>query len=403
MKNATNHLRITYGVMATLLTYNVSHAQSESIGSYQKKLNCTSPDEVNPCTNQIQKKHVQSLVNKSDEMSPSASKSLIIVDKQKYIIGDTIIVTVSIKNLKGHPIPTHSHFSESASVMIPGALMKENSVWSNQGDGVWTSEWVADEAAILTKAYLHLKGQFINVMSEGFSIMNKEVSSLSVLPQYHPFKKIVKSPSRHNSKTSKSQIDGVKVNGHIFKLNEGFPVTGFKGAKFSFVLKNAKASDLIWQANVQWITINSGNVEFTDQGTADEVIITARLPNNTAEIMSWSFSLHDWFYFPKEGLYTWQESVSNCKKRGYKIPTSKLLITGMYSIRGLRGATGALWDEWGPVEHYFQHEPDGYVYWTSSLWKSGYHLGVGLHSGSAYINNDRTPNMLVCHSTLKTR
>ncbi|MCS3414678.1 MULTISPECIES: hypothetical protein [Serratia] len=94
-------------------------------------------------------------------------------------------------------------------------------------------------------------------------------------------------------------LTGVRVNGHVFAPDAGFPTTGFKGAQFTLELDNAKASDYDWtSSSPSWVTVKNGVVTFTGMGDGMEVIITGitRIPKTTGQRhIEYKFKLKKWF------------------------------------------------------------------------------------------------------------
>ncbi|KJF76344.1 hypothetical protein UA45_19125 [Morganella morganii] len=60
-------------------------------------------------------------------------------------------------------------------------------------------------------------------------------------------------------------LKGISVNGHTFTLNDGFPSTGFAGARFTLMLSSGSARDYDWSTgDSSWVSADSeGNVTFT--------------------------------------------------------------------------------------------------------------------------------------------
>ncbi|HEJ6984603.1 TPA: hypothetical protein SMF26_004713 [Serratia marcescens] len=142
------------------------------------------------------------------------------------------------------------------------------------------------------------------------------------------------------------RIKPIKVNGHTFAVNEGFPTTGFQGAQFTLELDDANASDYKWQSSASWMTVENGVVTFTGKGDGKEVTITGRNENN-GRIAHYKFRLWGWFTeYPDTMSFSEARKVAGLPSR-HDILTQN--TAGEWD--GVRGV-GALWSEWGAMSSY---------------------------------------------------
>ncbi|MEX2954835.1 hypothetical protein AB4K01_26960, partial [Serratia fonticola] len=98
--------------------------------------------------------------------------------------------------------------------------------------------------------------------------------------------------------TVASEFTGISVNGHTFGMAEGFPSTGFTGARFTLNV-SGQASNYTWDnwdnSGGSWVTVDdSGNVSFTAKGNSTPVTITAT-PKGGGVPLIYTFSVNTWF------------------------------------------------------------------------------------------------------------
>lgn len=104
-----------------------------------------------------------------------------------------------------------------------------------------------------------------------------------------------------------SSITGVGVYGttHTFIADQGFPQTGFAGAKAYFLIDDENNSSYSWSSNRSWITVDSSGVitmNATVSSTQDDsppssdrqVTITAT-PKTGGTVLTYTFTLQKWY------------------------------------------------------------------------------------------------------------
>ncbi|WGL98298.1 inverse autotransporter beta domain-containing protein [Arsenophonus sp. aPb] len=175
------------------------------------------------------------------------------------------------------------------------------------------------------------------------------------------------------------------VNGHNFPTSAQFPTTGFRGAKFTIETQGAPASEFKWQSNQGWVSVDNGLVTFTENGTSNKVIITARHETG-GDPIEYTFSLNNWFIF--SGEKKWDEAQRWCANNGGAMPTVAQLSQGV----GKR-AVGSLWSEWGKFSHY--EIKDDY-YWTNNKVTNERYKIVKLDDGFASDNYTNQLQEVVC-------
>ncbi len=89
--------------------------------------------------------------------SPVAEQSAIKVDKTSYTSGETIKVTVSLKDASGNAVVGQTDALTEDTVKVSGAATFTGT-WSDSGDGTYTAEYTAKTAGTGLKATLQLSG-----------------------------------------------------------------------------------------------------------------------------------------------------------------------------------------------------------------------------------------------------
>ncbi|QMA43013.1 inverse autotransporter beta domain-containing protein [Citrobacter freundii] len=199
-------------------------------------------------------------------------------------------------------------------------------------------------------------------------------------------------------------IKDIAVNGYIFGKDEGFPTTGFKGAMFTIELKNGNASDFNWKADAPWVTVKDGVVSFNDTGTGSKVTITGTPISGEGKIISWDFTLKNWFINNGTTTGTDMDEASFCGSNFSKVPTIQQL-NGSERSDGKRGTLGGLWSEWGNLTAF---NGSGFVstnpitdytgYWTSQYAAATYIVSLSNGKLGTIIGN--FSEFMVCRKSM---
>ncbi|MGP8336612.1 invasin, partial [Serratia sp. CY43514] len=184
-------------------------------------------------------------------------------------------------------------------------------------------------------------------------------------------------------------VDSVLVNGHDFAPTAGFPTTGFVGAKFKLVLRNADVADFTWTSNQPWVSVNNGEVSFTAKGNGQTVTITGTAKNGGGTI-AYTFRLQRWFTNMGNQTMTWGSANMTCT-----LPTIAELTKGP-NVRG----TGSLWSEWGGLMAYTTSGFVEGIYWTSEQSSNGNHYYVYLGIGYVIDSGGGGSYSVVCRQVL---
>ncbi|MGX9834552.1 Ig-like domain-containing protein [Enterobacter dykesii] len=145
----------------------------------------------------------------------------------------------------------------------------------------------------------------------------------------------------------------IAVSGTNFAVDAGFPKTGYPNATFQIAIKGSAANNTgyTWSDNSEWVSVDSsGKVTFGNEGTADEVTITAT-PKAGGAVLEYTFKLEKWFKVPSEGLMPAASVDSTCAALGNGYASSPIAsLTNAKAIGeyGTRAAGIAVWwPEWG--------------------------------------------------------
>ncbi|ALL39855.1 hypothetical protein B9T65_05730 [Serratia marcescens] len=106
----------------------------------------------------------------------------------------------------------------------------------------------------------------------------------------------------------------VSVNGYTFAHDAGFPTTGFRGAQFTLVLNDGKASDYNWESSAAWVKVTDGVVTFTGQGDGSEVTITGKRKEGGSSYIEYKFKLKKWFTNMGSKTMTWEDAKKACEQ-----------------------------------------------------------------------------------------
>lgn len=267
---------------------------------------------------------------------PAQANSAIAVDSNSYVAGDDLQVTVTLKDKNGTALTGDADLLTAQAVMVPNATLKSGSSWTDNGGGEYTATYTATTPGAGLKATLTLTGW--NESAESGSYTIEEVV-----------------------------LEGVEVNGHIFKQNAGFPTTGFKGAGFRLLPSVGNSRDYTWRSDTNWASVQDGDVVFTGEGTKNRVTITGTLKSDPNQTVTYSFALKSWYDHPvDQDLRGWEAANQVCKIQGDILPAVQQFNGSTNHSDGVRGTIDGLWSEWGNLQYYYNAEfGEGGLYWLS--------------------------------------
>ncbi|WP_407641196.1 hypothetical protein [Budvicia aquatica] len=171
-----------------------------------------------------------------------------------------------------------------------------------------------------------------------------------------------------------------RVNGVTFNANQGFPTTGFIGAKYQILAgADTNNSNYTWTVSppVSWITVdNNGLVTYTGTPPSSDWSYTIQIRNRisgTIRTISTN-TLQKWHTFRIGASMTQGKAIDYCTSlgSGYRLPTYYDLLNGRPRVTNgqseqpvSRTAPGPLWSEWGNISAYISNID--YITWTRTV------------------------------------
>ncbi|EMG7889779.1 hypothetical protein V5L74_003564, partial [Enterobacter hormaechei] len=182
------------------------------------------------------------------------------------------------------------------------------------------------------------------------------------------------------------------ANSYTYSLSSGFPKTGFKGATFTLIMENAKASDYTWiSSEGSRITVqglSEGAVVTINDKPASKTVTITGLPNSgSGETLKYSFTLNSWFTSYAQYKHTHTQAAAFCSSNSGTLASFSLLKQHINHVgTNIRGVGIGLWNEWGNVGSYSTANlPTGAgYYWSSESTGNAQRpwWGVGLGAGT---------------------
>ncbi len=193
-------------------------------------------------------------------------------------------------------------------------------------------------------------------------------------------------------------LKNIEVNGYNFALNSGFPTIGFKGAQFTLNIEYALAEEFNWESDASWVSVSNGVVSFISEGNKSKVIITGTPKSGAGNIITFSFTLKEWYISKGESqTVNFDDASKYCSSKGYIVPTAGQL-TGSVSSDGTRGTLGGLWSEWGNILAFDADFPNHS--WTATIPQAGYYSAVNLFNGVLEQLSSASSTQAVCQRDL---
>lgn len=201
----------------------------------------------------------------------------------------------------------------------------------------------------------------------------------------------------------------IVVNGGNFGLDEGFPNTGFTGAKFDLnsgkPLVHDKTTCGGHENSCDWLRVNrmtpsSHEVSFIGQPTSEnrEVTINFISVSDDNIIYTYTFNLTAWFSTTAPVQDTRQQAIDRCGG-AENLPLLKDLTSATApSQRGVRGI-GNLYGEWGDI-NVFLYESIRRIIWTSERYPPSYYYVVDVANGIPMIQMESAYVFTMCRTIL---
>ena len=267
------------------------------------------------------------------------------------VAGADIPVSVLLSDEFGNPVDNGLELLTEDAVFLQNVEKKEGAKWVSVGEGRYERTYRAYKEGENLNSYLHINGWYVNGQP-----------SYTILPFV--------------------EVESLSVNGAKFRAADGFPETGFDGAKFTLILThNMKNTDYNWTSGIQGIQVDSNGVVTLEFIIKKEVTITGTPKSNKGNKVTYKFSLQKWFI--PQGIIqeSWSDMNSYCIGNGYILPSSADLV-GSTTSGAVPRKVGSLWGEYGNLTLYdgiFRAEH----YWLNSgmiFYPGDGHLSIALRS-----------------------
>ncbi|GCN76235.1 inverse autotransporter adhesin IatC [Escherichia coli] len=237
------------------------------------------------------------------------------------VAGADIPVSVLLSDEFGNPVNDGLDLLTDDAVYLQNVEKKHWSSWTFVGDGRYERTYMAYKEGENLNSYLHINGWYVGGQP-----------SYTILPFV--------------------EVESLSVNGAKFRAADGFPKTGFDGAKFTLILThNMKNTDYNWTSGIQGIQVDSNGMVTLEFIINKEVTITGTPKSNKGNKVPYKFSLQKWFI--PQGIIqeSWSEMNSYCIGNGYILPSSTDLV-GSSTSGAVPRKVGSLWGEYGNLTSY---------------------------------------------------
>ncbi|EHZ4712947.1 Ig-like domain-containing protein, partial [Escherichia coli] len=237
------------------------------------------------------------------------------------VAGADIPVSVLLSDEFGNPVNDGLDLLTDDAVYLQNVEKKHWSSWTFVGDGRYERTYMAYKEGENLNSYLHINGWYVGGQP-----------SYTILPFV--------------------EVESLSVNGAKFRAADGFPKTGFDGAKFTLILThNMKNTDYNWTSGIQGIQVDSNGMVTLEFIINKEVTITGTPKSNKGNKVTYKFSLQKWFI--PQGIIqeSWSEMNSYCIGNGYILPSSTDLV-GSSTSGAVPRKVGSLWGEYGNLTSY---------------------------------------------------
>ncbi|HFL5095026.1 TPA: inverse autotransporter adhesin IatC [Escherichia coli] len=237
------------------------------------------------------------------------------------VAGADIPVSVLLSDEFGNPVNDGLDLLTDDAVYLQNVEKKHWSSWTFVGDGRYERTYMAYKEGENLNSYLHINGWYVDGQP-----------SYTILPFV--------------------EVESLSVNGAKFRAADGFPKTGFDGAKFTLILThNMKNTDYNWTSGIQGIQVDSNGMVTLEFIIKKEVTITGTPKSNKGNKVTYKFSLQKWFIPQGVIQESWSEMNSYCIGNGYILPSSTDLV-GSSTSGAVPRKVGSLWGEYGNLTSY---------------------------------------------------
>ncbi|EJF5323656.1 Ig-like domain-containing protein [Escherichia coli] len=232
----------------------------------------------------------------------------------------------------GNPVDNGLDLLDDA-VYLQNVEKKEGEKWRYVGDGIYERTYMAYQEGENLTSFMEIKGWRIYGQP-----------SYTILPFV--------------------EVELLSVNGVKFRATDGFPETGFDGAKFTLLLThNMKNTDYNWTAGIYGINVDSNGEVTLSVLIRSEVTITGKPKNGKGNDVVFKFKIKKWFTsLGATSSNTWDIINTSCS---YGQMPSSLELAQRPSGGVVPRKVGTLWGEYGNLKTY-GNAFSGTDYWTST-------------------------------------
>ncbi|WP_063115069.1 inverse autotransporter adhesin IatC [Escherichia coli] len=263
----------------------------------------------------------------------SMQRSQLRIREVLLVAGADLPVSVLLVDDFGNPVDNGLELLTEDAVFLQNVEKKEGAKWVSVGEGRYERTYRAYKEGENLNSYLHINGWYVNGQ-----------------PSYTipPF----------------VEVESLSVNGAKFRAADGFPETGFDGAKFTLLLThNMKNTDYNWTAGIYGINVDSNGEVTLSVLIRSEVTITGKPKNGKGNDVVFKFKIKKWFTsLGATSSNTWDIINTSCS---YGQMPSSLELAQRPSGGVVPRKVGTLWGEYGNLKTY-GNAFSGTDYWTST-------------------------------------
>ncbi|EFI6376512.1 hypothetical protein GS596_06555 [Escherichia coli] len=267
---------------------------------------------------------------KPGEVSPLGSQ--LRIREVLVVEGADLPVSALLVDDFGNPVDNGLDLLDDA-VYLQNVEKKEGEKWRYVGDGIYERTYMAYQEGENLTSFMEIKGWRIYGQP-----------SYTILPFV--------------------EVESLSVNGVKFRATDGFPETGFDGAKFTLLLThNMKNTDYNWTAGIYGINVDSNGEVTLSVLIRSEVTITGKPKNGKGNDVVFKFKIKKWFTsLGASSSNTWDIINTSCS---YGQMPSSLELAQRPSGGVVPRKVGTLWGEYGNLKTY-GNAFSGTDYWTST-------------------------------------
>ncbi|HGT5638074.1 TPA: inverse autotransporter adhesin IatC [Escherichia coli] len=263
----------------------------------------------------------------------SMQRSQLRIREVLLVAGADLPVSVLLVDDFGNPVDNGLELLTEDAVFLQSVEKKEGAKWVSVAEGRYERTYRAYKEGENLNSYLHINGWYVNGQP-----------SYTILPFV--------------------EVESLSVNGAKFRAADGFPETGFDGAKFTLLLThNMKNTDYNWTAGIYGINVDSNGEVTLSVLIRSEVTITGKPKNGKGNDVVFKFKIKKWFTsLGATSSNTWDIINTSCS---YGQMPSSLELAQRPSGGVVPRKVGTLWGEYGNLKTY-GNAFSGTDYWTST-------------------------------------